>query len=232
MSSPAVIKQGEFAGASNAYFFLDPTGRHMVFTVEGDSMRSELRQESGDWLTSTTAKRSLSGRLQIDIPETDSLNQFTFMQIHDTNDGLNKPLIRLTWQRDRDGLSDHLWAVIRTPDDPTRPISGDNLSSVSLDLGPRPTGFFDALIGVRENRMWVEIDGEVLVDMDVSYWDGLDNYFKAGVYLQDEGRATAVFDELAYGLSIPEPGTLAALASLGLVWPMRRTAAMMNRCER
>lgn len=221
-SSPALIQQGDFDGASNQYFFLDPTGPYMAFTVSGDGMRSELRQESGDWQTSTTDRLSLDGRLKLTVPETASLNQFTFMQIHDTNAGLNKPLIRLTWQRDRGALEDRLWAVIRTPDDLGQPIALDNLASIYIDLGARPTGFFDASIVVHENQMSVEIDGQVKVDMDVSYWDGLDNYFKAGVYLQDPGEAAVLFDQLSYGVNVPEPASFVTLGLGGLVLLQRR----------
>ena len=216
-SSPALIARGDFAGQDNEYFFLDPTGEHLVFTVSGESNRSELRQESGDWQTSAAVEQVLSARVSLPLPETDTLNQFTFMQIHDTNDGLNKPLIRLTWQRERLGQTDHLWAAIRTPDDFDQPISNDNLSGFQVDLGPRPLGFFDAVIAVQNNQMTVELQGQTVIDMDVSYWDGLDNYFKAGVYLQDPGRATAVFDQLAYRRLVPEPTAAAALAMLSVL---------------
>ena len=37
-SSPTLINKGKFKGASNEYFFLDPTGQYMTFTVEGDKL--------------------------------------------------------------------------------------------------------------------------------------------------------------------------------------------------
>lgn len=202
-SSPALIDHGEFAGESNAYFYLDPTGQHMVFDVSGDSNRSELRQMSGDWQTSTALRRSLDARVRVDVPQTPSLDQYTFMQIHDTNDGLNKPLIRVVWRRTRSGMEDHLWAAIRVPADLGQPISLSNLDTDWIDLGARPDGFFDASITVHANQMRVLINGQVAIDKDVPYWDGLDNYFKAGVYLQDPGQYAVVFDELSYGLGIP-----------------------------
>eukprot|EP00752_Nemacystus_decipiens_P015226 g13559.t1 len=211
-SSPALIPQGGFPGQSNQYFYLDPTGQYMTFQVSGDSNRSELRQETGtDWQTSTTDRLSLDGRVRLALPGTQTPEQYTFMQIHDTGAGLNKPLIRLTWQRERDSIEDHLWAAIRTPDDFGQPIADDNLDTLSVDLGARPTGFFDASIVVQNNQMKVLIDGQVKVDMDVSYWDGLDNYFKAGVYLQDPGEVAVEFDQLAYNVNVPEPASLLLL---------------------
>ena len=221
-SSPAKIPRGQFDGQDNEYFFLDDSEQYMVFTVSGEANRSELRQETPEWQTSSSVEQALSARVSIPLPETNTLNQFTFMQIHDTADGLNKPLIRLTWQRNRDGKADHLWAAIRTPDDYGRPISSDNLSGIQVDLGPRPLGFFDAVIAVQNNQLTVELQGQTVIDMNVSYWDGLDNYFKAGVYLQDPGRATALFDQLDYGRFVPEPGTLGCVALAGLTL-MRRT---------
>lgn len=200
-SSPAMIEHGKFAGQSNEYFYLDETGRYMVFTVSGASKRSELRQLSGDWDTATTTARRLVARVKVFAPETDGLEQFTFLQIHDTTNGsgsLNKPLIRITRRGEYRNTTDHLWAAIRTPGDPDRPISSDNLATLNVDLGPRPEGFFDIELKVLDSRMTVTIAGKTKVDMDVSYWDGLNNYFKAGVYNQDEGTSVVHFDQLAF----------------------------------
>ncbi len=201
-SSPAKINHGEFAGESNEYFYLDETGQYMTFTITGDSKRAELRQMSGDWQTSTPTERRLDARVKVFVPETESLEQFTFMQIHDKQEngvGLNKPLIRITWRSSRGGVEDHLWAGIRVPEDASKPISLENLGTQWIDLGPRPEGFFDAAIVVKDNRMSVTIDGETKLDMDVAYWDGMPNYFKAGVYNQDPGTSMVQFDKLAYG---------------------------------
>ena len=228
-SSPALIPQGGFPGQSNQYFFLDPTGQYMTFKVSGDGNRSELRQETGtDWQTSTTDRLSLDARVRLAAPGNQTPDQYTFMQIHDTGDGLNKPLIRLTWQRDRGSMEDHLWAVIRTPGDFGQPISNSNLATLSLGLGARPTGFFDASIVVQDSRMRVLIDGQAKVDMDVSYWDGLDNYFKAGVYLQDPGEAAVEFDQVAYNVNVPEPASMLLLGVGGPALLRRRRA---GRCR-
>lgn len=208
-SSPTMIPHGEFAGQSNEYFYLDETGQYMVFTITGDSKRSELRQLSGEWDTATSTAQRLVARVKVPVPETPELEQFTFLQIHDTtNDpgSLNKPLIRITRRGKYRGTTDHLWAAIRTPDDFDQPISRDNLATLNIDLGPRPEGFFDAEIKVLNGQMTVTINGETKVDVDVSYWNGLKNYFKAGVYNQDAGTSVVYFEQLRFveGEDAPE----------------------------
>lgn len=203
-SSPAKIEQGDFAGKSNEYFFLDDTNTRLTFTVSGDSNRSELRQLSGDWDTATDTAQRLIGRIKVFRPGTSSLRQFTFMQIHDKKEGdqgLNKPLIRLAWRKSQRGNKDHLWAAIRTPKDPNKPISLKNLGSEWVNLGPRPEGFFDIEICVQQGQMTVILGGQTVVNKDVSYWNGLKNYFKAGVYNQNPGTSKVEFDVLRYATS-------------------------------
>lgn len=203
-SSPALIEHGDFAGKSNDYFFLDATGTRLTFTVTGDSKRSELRQLSGDWDTATPTPQRLVARVKVFVPETPSLEQFTFMQIHDKkngDDGLNKPLIRLTWRKSRSKVRDHLWAGLRIPQHTGQPISLENLASEWVDLGPRPDGFFDAEIRVQNGQMSVVLDGETKLEKDVNYWNGLENYFKAGVYNQDPGTSKVEFEVLRYATS-------------------------------
>ena len=200
-SSPAKIEQGDFAGQSNEYFFVDPTGQYLTFTVTGDSNRSELRQMSGDWDTATATAVGMAARVKVYVPETPELEQYTFLQIHDTTDdpgALNKPLLRVTRRGQYRKTNDHLWAYIRVPADLSQPISTENLDTEYVDLGPRPEGFFDAQVRIHEGRMTVTIDGETKIDKDVSYWNGLNNYFKAGVYNQDPGTSMVEFASLRY----------------------------------
>ena len=200
-SSPAKIEQGDFAGQSNEFFFLDPTGQYLTFTVTGDSKRSELRQMSGDWDTATDTPVGMAARVKVYVPETPELQQYTFLQIHDTTDdpgALNKPLLRVTRRGDYRKTRDHLWAHVRVPADPDQPISSENLDTENVDLGPRPEGFFDAQITVHQGRLVLTIDGQTKLDKDVSYWNGLNNYFKAGVYNQDPGTSKVEFESLRY----------------------------------
>ncbi|MBB6428389.1 hypothetical protein HNQ40_000195 [Algisphaera agarilytica] len=211
-SSPTKINQGKFRGAANEYFFLDESKRYMTFTVTGDSKRSELRQMTGDWDTATQTPQRLLARVRVHVPETPGLEQFTFLQIHDKksgDDGLNKPLLRITRRGDYRKTQDHLWAAIRIPQDPSKPISLDNLATKNIDLGPRPDGFFDAEIVIHQGRMVVTIEGETKVDMDVNYWNGLPSYFKAGVYNQDPGTSKVEFESLVFLDTFDKPEPLA-----------------------
>jgi len=209
-SSPTLIHRGKFAGASNEYFFLDPTGQYMTFTVEGDSRRSELRQQTGDWDTASKTPQRMIARVRVFAPQDRGLEQFTFFQIHDKKNGdkgLNKPLLRITRRGYHRRKQDHLWAAIRTPKDFSKPISLSNLAGKNIDLGPRPEGFFDVEVRVQNSRMLVAINGQPKVDMDVSYWDGLDNYFKVGVYNQAPGRSKVEFESLRFSDSDVAPAT-------------------------
>lgn len=207
-SSPTLINRGNFAEASNEYFFLDPTGQYMTFTVVGESCRSELRQQTGDWDTASEKPQRMTARVKVFVPQDKQPEQFTFLQIHDKKDGnkgLNKPLLRVTRAGNRRGRRDHLWAHIRTPKNFAKPISLSNLSTKVLDLGPRPKGFFDVEVRVQNSQMIVTINGQTKVDMDVSYWDGLANYFKAGVYNQAPGRSKVEFESLRFSNSVDIP---------------------------
>ncbi|RMF65928.1 MAG: polysaccharide lyase family 7 protein, partial [Calditrichaeota bacterium] len=180
----------EFEGFADWYFYLAQTSsdNYMTFVMSGDHNRSELRQMN-EWKTSTSSWRKMIGEVKCFYPSTSSLDQYTFMQIHDS-DGINKPLVRLVWLRSRSGKSDHLWAVIRT--------SVSSSSYQYVDLGARPSGFFKAEIKVRNNTLKVKINGVTKVSKNVSYWSAYHNYFKAGVYLQDAGTAKVQFKSLKY----------------------------------
>ena len=200
-SSPTLIEKGKFTGKANEYFFLDPTGQYMTFTVEGDKNRSELRQETGDWDTATKTPQRMLARVKVYVPEDKQLEQYTFLQIHDKKEGdkgLNKPLLRVTLRGNYKNTRDHIWAVIRTPKDYNKPISLKNLATENVDLGPRPNGFFNIEVRVQNSHLGIAMGGQIKVNMNVSYWDGLENYFKAGVYNQDPGRSKVEFELLQY----------------------------------
>jgi len=188
--SRTACAQGEFDGFADWYFYLyQGSSNYMTFRMNGDHKRSELRQII-EWKTSTTSWKKMIGEVKLFYPSTESLNQYTFMQIHDS-DGINKPLIRLVWYRSRSGKDDHLWAILRISTNP-------NDSPQYFDLGQRPDGFFKAEIKVKNNILKVKINSVTKVNEDVSYWSAFSNYFKAGVYLQDDGTAKVQFRTLKY----------------------------------
>nr|AYC81221.1 PL7 alginate lyase [uncultured bacterium] len=186
--SRTACAQGNFDGFADWYFYLyQGNNNYMTFTMNGDHNRSELRQMI-EWKTSTTSWKKMIGEVKLFFPSTNSLNQYTFMQIHDS-DGINKPLIRLAWVRQRSGKYDHIWAYLRKDTGSTIDV---------IDLGPRPDGFFKAEIKVKSNILKVKINSVTMINENVSYWSNFHNYFKAGVYLQDDGSAKVQFKSLKY----------------------------------
>lgn len=156
----------------------------VLFNQSGDSQRTELRNET-NW-DLNDENRSLHGR--IDIVE-QTCEQVTIMQIHDDANagaGPNKPLLRIYKHTAKAPLN-HIWAAIKTDD------GGSNTTHV--DLGEDPGGYFNCDIRLVDGNMIIDFEGEEKVNMDVSYWTW-PSYWKAGVYLQDSGTATAYFDEL------------------------------------
>jgi len=113
----------------------------------------------------------------------------TVMQIHDdanSGSGPNKPLLRIYKHNAKDPVN-HIWAAIKTDE--------VGVSTMHVDLGEDPGGFFNCDIRLVDGNMIIDFEGEEKVNMDVSYWTW-PSYWKAGVYLQDDGVATAHFDDL------------------------------------
>ena len=171
-------------GYTHPTYFYVVDGDKIRFNQSGDSKRTELRYET-NW-DLTEADRSLHGR--IDIVE-QTCDQVTVMQIHDdagAGPGPNKPLLRI-YKHNAKVPTNHLWAAIKTDD------GGSNTTHV--DLGEDPGGYFNCDIRLVDGHMIIDYEGEEKVNMDVSFWT-YPSYWKAGVYLQDDGVATAHFDEL------------------------------------
>ena len=165
------------------YFYVVDQDK-ILFHQSGDSRRTELRNET-NW-DLTQADRSLHGR--IDIVE-QTCDQVTVMQIHDdanAGPGPNKPLLRI-YKHNAKSPSNHLWAAIKTDD--------GGINTTHVDLGEDPGGYFNCDIRLVDGRMIIDYEGEEKVNVDVSFWT-YPSYWKAGVYLQDDGEATAYFDDL------------------------------------
>jgi len=187
------VKYGKFKNYQNRYFYLQDK-KYMVFVMCGKKKRSELRFKH-EWLVETKSPKIIFARVKI-FPLS-QVKEFTFLQIHaDSNRrGVNgkiidKPLLRITWWHEQHNLYNHLWAVIR--------LSGDKYEQkyTKIDLGPMPDGFFTVKVIVQNSRMKVYVNGVLKINMNVSYWDGYWNYFKAGVYNQGAGCDKALFDIL------------------------------------
>ena len=191
-ASPTAIKKGDFPGKALNSFYLSRE-KYMTFEMSGDSRRSELRVED-EFSTRTSSKESITGSVKLLNPSGRNMEQFTFMQIlgYGRVDGksFSKPLLRLTWLKERRGTKNHLWAIIRTSLEP---------KTQYIKLIKRPSDFLKAKIEVQNSRVRVFINGSRKVNKNVSYWNRLSSYFKAGVYLQDPGTAKTQFRTLTLG---------------------------------
>ena len=171
-------------GYAHPDWFKVVDGDKILFNQSGDSRRTELRNET-NW-DLTQANRSLHGR--VDIVE-QTCDQVTVMQIHDDANagaGPNKPLLRIYKHNAKDPIN-HIWAAIKTDE--------VGVNTMHVDLGEDPGGYFNCDIRLVDGRMIIDFEGEEKVNMDVSFWTW-PSYWKAGVYLQDDGEATAYFDDL------------------------------------
>ena len=179
-------------GYSHPQWFYVVDNDKIRFNQTGDSRRTELRHET-NW-NLNDADRSMHARL--DIVE-QSCEQVTVLQIHDdanVGPGPNKPLLRIYKHQGR-VPTNHLWAAIKTDDGGT--------NTTHIDLGEDPGGYFTCDIRLVDGNMIIDFEGEEKVNRDVSFWT-YPSYWKAGVYLQDDGEATAHFDELFEGDGSPQ----------------------------
>lgn len=171
-------------GYTHPEYFYVVDGDKVLFHQSGESRRTELRNET-NW-DLTQANRSLHARLDVAHQTCD---QVTVLQIHDdanAGTGPNKPLLRI-YKHQTKAPANHIWAAIKTD------VEGVNTTHV--DLGADPGGYFNCDIRLVDGNMIIDFEGEEKVNMDVSYWTW-PSYWKAGVYLQDDGEATAHFDDL------------------------------------
>ncbi len=186
-TSSTIASQSQLVAGYTDDDFYVVDGDKVAFNQVGSSMRTELRHET-NWMLSE-GNRSLHARINV-VEQT--CDQVTLLQIHDdanAGSGPNKPLLRV-YKHDTKSPVNHLWAAIKTDD------GGSN--TTHLDLGLAPSEYFDCDIRLVGGNMIIDLDGVEKVNMDVSFWT-FPSYWKAGVYLQDEGEATAYFDRLYTG---------------------------------
>lgn len=182
LATPAEI----MAGFADDNFYVVGSDK-VAFRQSGDSRRTELRDET-NW-TIGEGGVWLHGRIRV-VEQT--CDQVTLLQIHDdanVGNGPNKPLLRI-YKHEAKSPVGHIWAAIKTD------ATGDNTTHV--DLGLAPNDYFNVDIRIVNGHMIIVYEGEEQVNRDVSFWD-FPSYWKAGVYLQDDGEATAYFDALYSG---------------------------------
>ena len=191
------VDYGEFDGKKFPEFYVD-TQENLHFEIDKKAntykTRSELREGPNSWSTSDTEGHYWVATLKCLKPKV-GITSYTWMQIHGTNDSYNYPLLRLFWVRDREGVYDHIWAIII--------ITGSDADRIYdyIDLGARPSNFFSAEVHVKNNILDILIDHQLKATRNVTYWQDVQNYFKAGVYIDrygDGGAVSAIFKELHF----------------------------------
>ena len=187
------VSYGKLRGFKAPYFYgLDDAVWFVVDKkADMEKIRSELR-EKGEWQTSEREKHLWHATLRCLKPKS-GVDSYTWMQIHGNNATFDYPILRLMWVRNHEGFYDHLWAIVIVSD----PYADKRYEWI--DLGKRPDGFFDADVKIVDNSMDIILNGKRIKHYDVTYWQEVENYFKAGIYVnrhEDYGKAAVVFKNL------------------------------------
>lgn len=195
-STTVAISQGEFSGAYNDYFYIPSSGnKWLTFQIGPDEkMRSELRQME-NWYTSDSSYNKMIG--EVLLLEKGTADEVTLMQIHDDAnaavkagaDKINKPLVRIVWleSQTETGASsktyDSYFAVVKTGT-----CASDCSDYVKYKLADySATDAVKFEIKVANNKLTIKVNGvahQEFNNFDVSYWEDLPSYFKAGAYIQ------------------------------------------------
>ncbi|CAH0528731.1 polysaccharide lyase family 7 protein [Vibrio hippocampi] len=192
------------------YFYAYDGSEEMVFTMRGDSNRSELRVENNFDVTDVGYTMSASFQ-PIDIDEAIAVSvdgdEVTFLQVHNNSgdDYIPHPLLRVTYEETRDDLDGHYWAVIKTnaldcssdSDDYGSADCNDSYERISLGEA-NLDAMTDIDISVGNSRLVITVEGEEKVDYDISYWGDLLSYFKAGVYNQYDVNGADYWSEARF----------------------------------
>jgi hypothetical protein len=194
-SDTVAIDYGEFEGEYNDYFYIPSSGnKWMTFQIgPSEKMRSELRQYT-EWYTNDSSKlHKMIG--EVLISEKGSADEITVMQIHDVTDNsnaINKPLVRIIWKSSqKDALSGNTYtnayfAVVKTGTCSTGTCS-DYVKYYLADYSSSDAIKFE--VKVQDSELTIKTEGvahSVLNGFDISNWDGLESYFKAGAYIQSD----------------------------------------------
>lgn len=190
-----VVRAGRFSGYVSPHFFALADKLWLISekSKSQEKVRTELRQWPGAWQCDATTIHVWQARLHVLKPKT-GIDSYTWMQIHGTKETFDYPLLRLMWIRKRQGISDHLWAIRIV----SMPYTEKRYEW--LDLGNRPDSFFDLRVETGDNWVGLYINNTLFKSYDVTYWSGVENYFKAGVYINrhdDSGKAAVVFETLS-----------------------------------
>jgi hypothetical protein len=197
MEGETVVNPGNYTGYLTPHFFALDEMLYFVSEKRSDQekTRTELREYPARWHTNEAHVHIWKGEIRCFLPK-EGIDTYTWMQIHGTNETYDYPLLRLVWVRSREGIKDHLWAILIT----NQPYEKERRYEW-IDLGKRSSNVFKVRVETGDNRLLIYIDDRFQKEYDISYWAEVENYFKAGIYINrhdDYGTAAVAFRELFF----------------------------------
>ncbi|EGX6961688.1 MULTISPECIES: polysaccharide lyase family 7 protein [unclassified Vibrio] len=208
------VKNGAFSDYKSDHFYAEKDSNYLVFKMSNYKMRSEVRERENFNISEQGVSRTLYADVR--LPEINlamasspaNHDEVTFLQIHnkgtDTSGtgAIPHPLLRIVWEQERNSITGHYWAVVKNNAiDCSLPSSASDCYATSYDrydLGKADLNAFTRFeVKIGENTLTIKVNDEQKVNVDVSYWQHLLSYFKAGVYNQFEnGEAKVQFKQL------------------------------------
>ncbi len=208
-----VAKGSELEDYFSDHFYYDVDADVIVFSMSGHSLRSEVRVQE-NFRIDDDMVRTLSAKIKPIDPDTSLINadakdEITYLQLHnkglDQQNSLSWPILRVVYEKERDGKQGHYWAVLAENVD----VSTEDRDYDRFDLGEADlTKFTQFDLAVHQGTLSITVDGEVKVEKKLSTWLEYYGYFKVGVYnnftdgssSETDQQATAHFQTLTYSV--------------------------------
>lgn len=217
-----VATDSNFTGIIYDGFYVNKDSQALVFTMSGNKLRSELRIKKNFRTDLPDTFYHLKATLEPvnpmeSVKNSDFLqNEITYLQVHnngfsqDAKGRLPHPLLRIVWKKDKNGILNHYWAIIKNNtlickgeegiSNKDKPECQGKNEYTSYDLGElkdKGTSDFEIIVG--KQTLLINVDGETKVTHDIAYWKDVLSFFKAGVYNQfSKGTSQVNFYKLEY----------------------------------
>jgi len=185
-SGNIAVRRGEFQGYELPNrFYLGEGGRTMVLgTTRSDRDRSELRHNS-TWPV-TEGEVHYSARLRFDAPVAEGegwkRRRLHIVQVYIPGIRLG-PAVLINARPIHDDKEDHLWVWVQR--------------GQTQDLGPRPDGFFNLDLRLKDGELKVYINNELKAEDNLHSFEGRRAFFKTGAYHRGIEPHTVEFESLS-----------------------------------
>ena len=151
----------------------------MQFRMSGKGRRTELRQMRADgenyWFDVSGSHR-MRAVIALPTPEP-RMRSFTFMQTLCYKDGKHHQAVAVSYSRGSDGNDDAVSASVAFNESPS--------SRRGQFLVRRSAAANEYVLEINSSRVSIFYNGGEVLDEDLSFWEGYDCYFKAGVYVHE-----------------------------------------------